>query len=230
MERMIICKSCGEKKPLFAKGLCRSCYDKQNPRIKKICKNCGELRQHEAFDLCRECYNKQKPKIKCKICGKLRQHAGYGLCGTCYSHVKGLKTPMSKNKSCSSYLGVHINEQLLSKIFRDVKQMLPNNPGFDFTCNKGMKIDAKSSVTRISKVGTKSWHFHINKNKIADYFFCVAYTSREDPKPLHMWLIPGEDVNNKMGITISETTLYKWYKYEQSVNKALSCCAKMKKN
>lgn len=182
-----------------------------------VCKKCRKIKPHQAFGLCYSCYIKQhpsKPKmIVCQECGKLKLLHAKGLCHSCYmtyyNHEKGITKSMSKNKSCASYLGVFINEQLLFKIFKNVKQMPTHNPGFDFTCNKGKKVDAKSSVTKIIKHRASFWSFSIKKNKIADYFFCVAYTDRKNPEPIHMWLIPGEDVNNKTSITISESRLHK---------------------
>jgi hypothetical protein len=34
---------------------------------------------------------------------------------------------------------------------------------------------------------------------------------------VHLWLIPGKDINHLTNINISETTLRKWAKYEQSM-------------
>lgn len=230
---MVICKNCKEEKIHYAKKLCRSCYVKQKLKVKKICKNCGKLKTLYAKELCEICYAKQKPKVVCKKCDKLKQLHAKGMCKNCYmlcyTHEKGLNKSMSENKSCAMYLGVIINEQLLSKVFKDVKQRPYGNPGYDFICNKEMKVDAKSSVIRTrGKCKTNSWHFQINKNSIADYFFCVAYDNRKNLNLLYMWLIPGKDVNGKTGIQISESKLHKWSQYEQPIDKALLCCNKMK--
>ena len=53
-----ICKECKKEKPHEAKGLCKTCYNKQlKPRIIR-CNNCKENRAHEAKGLCRSCYSK----------------------------------------------------------------------------------------------------------------------------------------------------------------------------
>ena len=102
--------------------------------------------------------------------------------------------------------------------------MPPNNKGFDVICNQDFKIDIKSCA-----IGHKGyWSFNINNNTIADYFLCIAFESRNDLTPVHVWLIPGKDVNHKVAIQISKTTLDKWSKYEQSLDRVLACCDVMK--
>lgn len=128
------------------------------------------------------------------------------------------------NKTCSKYLGCYITEQILSKIYSNVQVMPPNNHGFDFYCAKKYKIDAKSSAT-----GYKDrWQFNIKKNTIADYFLCLAFEDRNSFNPSHLWLIPGQDVNHQIGITISKSTLQKWSKYEQLIDPVIECCNKIK--
>ncbi len=70
---------------------------------------------------------------------------------------------MSDNRECSSFLGCHIAEQVLSKTFKDVEIMPPSNPGYDFICNKGKKIDVKSSCLRYKNPKHKSWMFVISE-------------------------------------------------------------------
>lgn len=128
------------------------------------------------------------------------------------------------NKNCSQYLGCYIAEQILSKIFKDVKVMPLNNHGYDIICNQDKKIDIKSSAT-----GYKSkWMFNIKKNIIADYFLLIAFDNRNDLNPVHLWLIPGEDINYLAGIEIRKDRLAKWIKYEQPLDRVVVCCDKMK--
>jgi hypothetical protein len=100
-----------------------------------------------------------------------------------------------------------------------------NNPGYDFICNKGYKVDVKCSV----------WHddygrywFNIYKNKIPDYYVFLAFNNREELKPEHLWLVPGDVVNNVDGVGIHSSTLRKWFKYEQPIDRIVECCDKMK--
>lgn len=131
---------------------------------------------------------------------------------------------MRENKKCSAYIGVYINEGLLKHYFNDVEGMPYGHPGYDFICNNGWKIDAKSSAT-----GDKGrWTFRIDHNIIADYFFCVAYDNREDLNIIHIWLLPGDKFNHLVSATISKSTIDKWAEYEKPIDKAIICCDSMK--
>lgn len=80
---------------------------------------------------------------------------------------------VKNNKGCTSYLGVYIAEQVLSKLFKNVTKMPYGHTGFDFICGKDKKIDVKSACKRKFKPNSwaDAWDFTINKNKIADYFY-----------------------------------------------------------
>lgn len=130
---------------------------------------------------------------------------------------------MENNKSCASYLGVHIAERILSKIFKNVQRMQYGNPGYDFTCGRDYKIDVKTACARKRYSGT--WGFHINKNQTTDYFLCLAFDNRKDLNPQHIWLIPGYILNTNMSANISKSTLDKWSKYElNKLDDIISCC------
>ena len=130
------------------------------------------------------------------------------------------------NRYCASFLGVYIGEKVLSKIFKNVERMPWNNPGFDFICGKGYKIDVKTGCIR--KNTDNTWGFRIERNKIADYFLILALNNRDDLTPMHLWLIPGYILNNKRGVTISEKVLNKWKDYELQIDKVIYCCNIMK--
>ena len=137
-----------------------------------------------------------------------------------FRHDNGYKS----NRNCSMFLGVHIAEQILSKIFENVEVMPIGNPGYDFICNNGYKIDVKSSCLH----GDGLWSFDFSKNKIADYFLCLAFDNRENLEPKYMWLLPSNIVNNLTGTSISKSTLNKWKEYVLPINKVISCCNLMK--
>ena len=103
--------------------------------------------------------------------------------------------------------------------------MPPKNRGFDFICSNGYKIDVKSSTLHDNR-----WGFYIRYNTIADYFLCLAFDNRNDLNPQHLWLIPGYILNDKSGVSITESTLDKWKKYEQPINDVITCCDTMKTN
>lgn len=201
--KIIICKECKKSKLYYAKGLCQSCYNKY--------------------------YRKQL--IKCKNCGKLKPNVAFNLCKSCYDYKNGISKPMNLNKSCTAYLGIHITEKLLSKVFKNVQQMPYGHKSFDFKCNKGMKIDAKSGILLFDKNFPNhkgQWHFNIKRNKIADYFCCVAFDNRESLTPQHIWLIPANKINHLQKLNISKNKTKKWSEYEMNLNKTLECCNEMK--
>ncbi|MFZ3167406.1 MAG: hypothetical protein WA130_07300 [Candidatus Methanoperedens sp.] len=152
--------------------------------------------------------------------------------------VKSGITPLfSKNKGCGSYLGVHIAEQVLSKVFENVQRMPITNPGYDFICKRGYKIDVKSSC--LSKGDSKGmWKFHINNNRTADYFLFLAFDNRVNLNPLHIWLVKGDEMiktslssiklNEKGTFEIRNTLDYleNYRKYEQTekLGKLVDCC------
>jgi hypothetical protein len=137
---------------------------------------------------------------------------------------KRRNTPFNGNKDCSSYLGVHVAERVLSKVFKDVEVMPRNHPGYDFICNKGKQIDVKSSC--IHKDGL--WSFYIKHNTTADYFLLLAFDNREDLNPLHAWLLPGDRFSHLARATISKGIIHKWDAYRIDISKISDCCDTMR--
>ena len=206
-----------------------------------ICKSCGKDKPHVAHGLCGACYTRERrlthpPDRRstiatCKICGESRLHMGRGMCVKCYQRwyrgsmdSQGVSTP---NESCSTYLGVNIAENIIRKIFKNVETVPYGNKGYDFICNRGLKIDVKSACRHKSE---HKWSFGISHNKIADYFICMAFDNREDLNPLYIWLIPGKIVNHLSSPSISESNLSKWDKYKLDINKVTACCDTMKQS
>ena len=201
-------------------------YPVSNKRIIAICDNCSKERNvsfYQYRDLCHKCavnipeYLKLMMETKKELALKEKSPIPEG-----YKINK--ESNMVVNKNCAQYLGCYIAEQLLAKVFKNVKRMPHGNNGYDIICNNGYKIDIKSSAT-----GYKGyWNFNISRNEIADYFLCVSFEDRNNLKPTHLWLIPGDIINHLMGLTISKSTTYKWSKYEQPLDKVLLCCNSMK--
>ena len=150
-------------------------------------------------------------------------------------HRLGIARPMAEAKDIGMYLGVVIAERALSHVFTQVIKMPHGNPGFDFICGKGYKVDVKSGClrTRTERDGYRRtrWKFHIGKNTIAQYFVCLGFDDRDSLEPLRMWIIPGKSVQHLDTICITNTpeALKKWEKYERSVDKVLVCCTEMRK-
>lgn len=148
-----------------------------------------------------------------------------------WKHATGRCVPMSENKECASYLGIYVTERALSKFFDHIERMPYSNPGFDYICGRGFKIDVKSACLQVSNgIPGRVWGFRIKHNKVADYFLCVAFDNRESLAPQHIWLIPGKIVNDHIGIYIANNpkSLARWSKYEQPLERVVSCCDKIR--
>ena len=182
---------------------------------------------------------------KCRKCGvplianeNTTQHGidcSIYICRSCNAQYRrernyhiGKNRPMSENKACSSFLGIHVAERVMSHVFKNVERMPPNNPGYDFICGSGYKIDVKSGCRRQREKHNDMWTFHPRRNIIPDYFLCLAFDNREDLNPEHIWLIPAETINMHSNASISETRLEKWDRYKLDMNKVQTCCNVLK--
>lgn len=182
----------------------------------KKCAYCGEIKPVSEF--AKRVRSSDGLQSYCRSCNTIKHRE--------YTYRSGKRVPHETNPDCPLFLGVHVAEKTLSKVFKNVQRAKMHNPGFDFICGRGYKIDVKSSC-RITRGSIQdSWIFHIRKNKIADYFLCIAFDNRNNLNPEHLWLIPGEDVNNKTATSITESNTNKWSKYElnSKLEKVIACC------
>jgi hypothetical protein len=163
-----------------------------------------------------------RPWKICAVCGEYKEHCAHDMCKGCYGKERRAAKPI--NPQSSIYLGCTIAEKVLSKVFNDVKTMPFGNPGYDFICNKGKKIDVKSGCLK-----KNGWKFHINRNIIADFFLCIAFDNRKSLTPLHLWLIPSSKVKDKKTVGICSSTIHKWDEFKLDISKTLQCCDQMKK-
>jgi len=178
----------------------------------KQCSKCGEVKPISEF------WARQS---QCKPCHQQANNES--------NYRTGKRRPLGTNKNCTSFLGVHVAERVLSKVFNNVEVMPYGNPGYDFICGKGYKIDVKSSVLH-HRNNWAGWQFAIANNAIADYFLCLVFDNRDDLNPEYIWLIPGDVINNHASTSISVSTLAKWENYLSSdkINKIKSCCNTLK--
>jgi hypothetical protein len=249
-----VCPKCGKSKPLseyhFFKtgrkagkpqGYCKPCHavmsrewshktgksiPLKSPFLGKIsddgqfkyCNRCNEILPIDRFYFNKSGKQVGKPLSYCKTCWKKIGKEHETRC-----------VPMSENKKCSLYLGVHVAERALSKFFDHIERMPSGNKGFDFLCGRKFKIDVKSSCIRQSKIQAPFWSFGIYHNTTADYFLCLAFDNRTDLNPLHVWLIPGKIVSKYSGFMIANTPerLAFWSKYERSLESVIKCCSEM---
>lgn len=208
------CKTCQHEKYVNGK------HDVTMPIVvEKFCAKCGH--SLPASDFCKNKANRVGLSTYCK---KHLSEYNKEL-----ERSKPDYIPMSENRYCAEFLGCHVNETILSKVFKDVKVMPYANPGYDFLCIKNKKIDCKSATLSHSKSenGEDFWNFHIRHNVIADYFLLVGYDNREDLNPLRCWIIPGNLLNNKETFAIRINDV-KWNEYERKIDEVVDKCDLMK--
>ena len=203
------CSKCGETKSLIEFNRDKTKKDGRRPD----CKECRKVQKRKYYQNHRERMNKQSREYHKEHKNEIRQQKGY--------------ISMNQNKNCSLYLGIVIGECLIRHLFKDVEVMPHGNPKFDFICNKGKKIDVKSGCTTLSN-GYPRWVFQIDYNTIADYFILVAFDNLTDLNPLHLWMIPGKEINNQTKASISPSTIHKWSQWERDINDAQLCCTEIK--
>lgn len=197
---------------------------KSNP----TCRRCGVELNDENWQpagrknrnyICKECRREQRCRWRAENPEKSK------AINTKASRKRGAR-PHNENKECSQFLGCHVAERVLSHVFKDVKRMPILNPGFDFICSHGKKIDVKSAC--LSRTKYPRWGFHIDRNIIADYFLCVAFDNRENLTPIHVWLLPGNEFNHLIDAAIRPSTIPKWDAYRLDISKISECCVTMK--
>jgi hypothetical protein len=204
----------------------------------KTCKKCHALLEEDCFskdshnktdglrNVCKSCSNLyQKEYSKTHLVEKRKYMLNY-------MHQTGRSRPMRDAKDCAPYLG-HVSEVALSGVFSRVEMMPYGNPGYDFLCSNGYKIDVKSGCLRIPKGNRRInqyWGFAIRKNIVADYFLLLAFGDRDTLTPLHVWLVPGEVINKKMHVFVTDDvdSIARWAPYERPIDRVLCACDKMK--
>lgn len=153
-----------------------------------------------------------------------------------YYHNRGGKEAngrisMYKNKNCAHYLGVVVAERLVKHLFNDVVMMPFGFPGYDMICNKGKKINVKASTANVRQNKnsiTKRWKFNINYNKNCDFYLLMAFDDTINLTPLSAWLMPGEEINENSGISISAKKINDWDCWKMDLDNAQACCDLMK--
>lgn len=190
-------------------------------------KRCTHCNKHLSLDKFAKTYEKipshSQVRSTCRFCDNSAARAR--------KHRLGQQRPLYQVKESPSYLGVYIAEQVLSKYFEDIQVAPYGNRGFDFICKNGYKIDVKSSCQIQRSDGPRYWKFMIKKNKIADFFLCLAFDNRIDLNPLHIWLVPSERVNNQYAFHVfnSERSLKRWIEFEHSIDKVKAGCRAFRK-
>lgn len=207
-----LCKDCSRKyKAKWARE--RRATPRQIFAIKeKNCPHCGRMLAADYFGR-----NSASPIGLRSWCSKCE--TAYGLE---WRHKTRKTTPMNINKQCSSYLGVHIAENLVAHLFKDVTPTEYGFRGYDLICGKGLRIDVKSACLHKDR-SFRRWSFNIKRNTTADYFLLIAFSDRKTLTPRHHWLIPGNVIGHNKTLTIMDTErgLSRFKNYERPLEELI---------
>lgn len=183
------------------------------------CSKCGQMLPDDRFSPQKDCTDRRGRTSQCKACRAQRIKE--------YRHVNNVCRPLSEAKDSSSYLGVYVSERVLSEYFDNIIKMPYGNPGYDFTCGRGFKIDVKSACLQYRRGHSPCWIFKIKRNKIADYFLCLGFDDRDHLNPKKIWLIPGKEISHRATISISLGS-HRLDQFERPIDKVVACCNVMK--
>lgn len=110
-----------------------------------------------------------------------------------WTHETGRNFPAEDNPDCPRCFG-DFTENLMIQTFEDAIKMSSNNPGYDWTCNRGYKIDNKGACLQYIDGKSPKWLFNIIYNDIADWFILSAWDNRDSLTPLHVWAFHKNDI------------------------------------
>lgn len=110
-----------------------------------------------------------------------------------WKYETGRSLPKEFNENCSAYFG-DFTESIMIQTFEDAVRMPYGNPGFDWTCKNGDKIDNKGVCLVYIQGRPPGWIFGIRWNNIADWFILSAWDSRDSLNPLHVWAFHKNDI------------------------------------
>jgi hypothetical protein len=197
--------------PLGHTSQCKACRNKKTEEWRVVPGN--KIRQSKTDRI-----RNQRPEVK----ERHRKNQAN------WAHRNGIQRPMETARDSSVFLGIYVAETVLGDYFEDVKRMPRNNPGFDFVCKNGYRIDVKSSTLRKTSKVAPHWKFSLKRNDKADAFLCVAFDNLKDLNPVHVYLIPAKDVRGKHDVLITLNTEDQWKKYEKPIGKVIEACNLMK--
>ena len=226
------------------------------------CKHCGFIGNPEDFrkpkgKVCIKCYKKQLKKRreinKEKITErdrKYRENNKKKIAEQKKKHLQANHEEINKRRRIKRRkkgilhwsevrhlrLGLYI-EKAIAKMFGSIAEVT-NNPGVDFVCPNGYKMQVKVSSMRYNHGKHPAWSFGIRRNKVVDYFILVAVNSsedidKEDFKPINIWLMKGKLVNKQGDVSVALSRISKWDEYsimKEYENKFVACCTTIKGN
>jgi hypothetical protein len=173
----------------FSSGYEFTCWMQQNWIMKNPADiNCEEIEKTIKGSGC---------KIRKEYLDKCAQKAGFKNNTERvkeWTHKTGRNLPMEFNEECAAWFGDFICENYIIKTFEEPIRTPYGNPGFDWLCKKGEKIDHKGSCLIYGKYGSPHWIFNIMCNNIADWFILSAWDNRDSLNPLHVWIFYRYDI------------------------------------
>lgn len=110
-----------------------------------------------------------------------------------WTHRTGRNLPKEFNEDCSSHFG-EFTENLMIQTFEDPIRMPYGNPGFDWKCKNGEKIDNKGACLIYTKGRSPRWILPIEHNNIADWFILSMWDNRDSLNPLHVLAFHKNDI------------------------------------
>lgn len=84
-------------------------------------------------------------------------------------------------------------DNLMIHILENPIKMSTHNPGYDWICKRGYKIDNKSRCLNYTNKAP-NWLFHIRCNNIADWFILYGWDNVDSSNPLRIWAFHKNDI------------------------------------
>ena len=94
------------------------------------------------------------------------------------------------NSDCPPTFCDFIGENYVMKVIENPVRMPHNNPGFDWECSNGEKIDHKGTCLSFNR----RWVFRIVYNNVASRFILSAWENVECSKPTHVWIFQRDQI------------------------------------
>ena len=203
-------------------GIMRNPTDIERDRVKKIMKEAGCNNYSEYNERCA-----RNAGFK-DVAEKVKE----------WTHETGRRLPKEFNEDCSAHFG-EFTENIMIQTFENAKKMPYGNPGFDWTCKNGDKIDNKGVCLVCIQGKSQRWVFSIKYNNIAEWFILSAWDNRDSLNPLHVWIFHKNDIfkgkkfwrRDTVTIIDSPKGLMRFKEYEVTdrLDKLKELCNKKKK-
>jgi len=201
----------------------RGILPKNNPKIDdehRRCSMCGHIKHNSEFAPRTD--RKDSYRSECRYCTKKQAE---------YKRRQNGVLPYNKSVLSSAYVGIFVGEDciadsILRQWYDNVIHMPPCTKGHDFLVLEDgnlIKVEVKTSSKLKKSDSSDRWQFGISKNMVADKFLFIALNdfaqkSETSLNVAHVWYIPSYEIDtSKSFLTIGETTVDKWKKWEKII-------------